>query len=98
MNEEPAAGVHEKAAIAGGLVAIASSDLSDLHLTGRKQVDARDGLVANSHVTSNRGDSEVLEVAEVLEEGVVGRAHSQLHLGELGHHTEVAHLLLSQRH
>ena len=98
MHEQPSAGVHEKATVGRGVVSVASSNVANLHLTRGQQVDARDRLVADSHVSSNSVNCESAEVAEILEESVVGGAHSQFHLGKLGHHTEVTHLLLTEQH
>ena len=93
MHEEPAACVHEKAAIGVSVISLTRSDVTDLHFTRRKEVDAGDRLVANGDVSTDRIDSKAAEASEVVEEGLVWGAHSQLHLGELGHNTKVAHLV-----
>ena len=98
VHEEPAAGVHEEAAVGSGVVSLASRNVANLHLARGKQVDARDRLVANRHVTLDRVHCQSAEVVEVLEECLVRRAHGQLHLCQFWHHTEEAHLLRTQHH
>jgi len=66
------------------------------HFSRGKQVDPGDGLVAYGHETLGRVHVYSGEVVEVLEDGAVGRAHGKFDLGELGQHSEVAHLLVEQ--
>ena len=75
------------------MISFTRSDVTDLHLTRREQVDARDGLVADGDVSSNRVDGQAAEASEAVKEGLVWGAHSKLHLGELGHDSKVAHLV-----
>ena len=93
MHEEPAACVHEKAAIGVSVISLTWSDVTDLHLTRRKKVDARDRLVADGDVSTDRVHSKSAESSESVKEGLVWGTHGQLHLGKLGHDTKVAHLV-----
>ena len=93
VDKEPSSSVHEVACVWGGVVALASCDLADLHLTRGKQVHARLGPVADGDVTSNGSDGEHPEVGEVFEERAIGSPHSELLLGELGQDTKETHLV-----
>ena len=85
--------MHEEAAIGVSVISFTRGDVTDLHLARREKVDARDGLVADGDVTSDRVDGQAAEASEAVKEGLVWGAHGKLHLGELWHDSKVAHLV-----
>ena len=98
MNKEPSSSVHEVSLSAGSVVAFAFSNSLDFHFTGRKKVDARNGLVSNSHLSLDCANIESRETREVLEQGLVWSAAGELNLGKFGCNTKEANLLLSHHH
>ena len=98
VDEEPSAGVEEQAGIAARFVAIRSGDQTlNLDLARGEEVDAGNTLVSNGHLALNCVNVESLEAVAVVEDGTVRRADGQLQLGQLGQHTEVAHLVVHHR-
>ena len=95
MNEEPATSVDKESAIRSGVVAVALLELGDFELAGREEVHPRGHRhVAERHITVRRSDVDILEAAEVFEQGAVWRSHSELHLGQSGQCAEEAHVVL----
>ena len=83
MNEQPAAGVHEKTALGLSVVSWARNNVTDLHLTRGEKVHARDRLAANRHVSANGVNCEFAEIGEASEQRAVGCAHGKFHPREL---------------
>ena len=74
------------------MVALAGADAANLHLTGWEQVHARLRSVAERDITADRPHGQHLVVGKVLKERAIWGSNSELLFGELGHHTEEAHL------
>ena len=98
MHEEPAASVHEKTALRGSVVSFTWGDATYLELTRGQEIDTGNGLVADCDVSSESVDGQSGEATELVELSSVGCAHSQLHLGNLGHDAEETHVLLTHQH
>ena len=56
----------------------------DFHFAGRQKIDARNGLVADGHLTLDCAHVESRETGEVFEEGLIRGAASELDLGKFG--------------
>ena len=91
MDKEPATSVHEGTGVSAGEVTLTTGNHHvEVHLTWGEEVNARDRLVADSHLSLDRADVESLEASEVLEEGAVRRANGKFDTGELGNNGEHA--------
>ena len=97
MNEAPAASVDEFTGVGGVRLALAVTHVCNRDLAWRKQVDARNSLIANRDLALESTNVHTREVIEVLEERLVRSSDGQLHLGMLGEHTEVSHVGLNER-
>ena len=92
MDEAPAASVNEFTAVALGEFAFTLGHMSNGDLARRKQVDARNSLVADSHLALERANIDANEVLVVSEERLVGRSHGELELRVLGEHAEASNV------
>ena len=98
MDEQPATGVDEEAAVALGEVAFTSLDVLHVQLAGGEEVNSGDGSVADGDETLVSLHIHSGEAIEVLKEGSIRGSHGELDLGELGEDTEESHLGLSHDH
>ena len=98
MDKEPSSGVHEVALGAGGVVTFALCNSLHLHFTGWEKVDARNGLVADGHLSLDSTNIESRETSEVFEKGLVWGTAGKLDLWKFRGDSKEADILLGHHH